>query len=194
MALQLVPEQLDDGAPVYLQIAGVIRAQVERGELASGEKLPTIRALAERLDVNRDTVAAAYETLAAEGIVDARVGRGTFVRGLRVRAGDAAPVAISLSRHAERLLELERARFAYGAGRGALPLHALKPDARHFPIDAFRRSLARVLQQGGGELLGYGDPQGHLGLREVLAERLRAHGVLVGPESIVLVQIGRAHV
>jgi DNA-binding transcriptional MocR family regulator len=188
MALQLAPEQLDGGAPVYLQIAGAIRAQVERGELASGERLPTIRALAEHLDVNRDTVAAAYEALAAEGVVDAKVGRGTFVRGLRARAAAAAPVAISLSRHAERLLELERARVAYGAGRGALPLHALKPDARHFPIDAFRRSLLRVLKEGGNELLGYGDQQGALSLREVLAERLRAQGILVGPESIVLCQ------
>ena len=138
--------------------------------------------------MNRDTVAAAYEALAAEGIVDAQVGRGTFVRGLRPRAQAAGPVAISLSRHAERLLELDRARVSYGAGRGALPLHALKPDPRHFPLDAFRRSLGRVLQEGGAELLTYGDQQGYLGLREVLAERLRTHGLLVGPESIVLCQ------
>jgi DNA-binding transcriptional MocR family regulator len=188
MGLQLASEQLDGAVPVYLQIAGAIRAQVEDGTLASGERLPTIRSLAERLDLNRDTVAAAYEALAAEGIVDARVGRGTFVRGLRARAGAAGAVAISLSRHAERLLELERARVAYGAGRGAIPLHALKPDPEHFPLEAFRRSLLRVLRDGGAELLGYGDQQGHLGLREVLAERLRVHGVPVGPESIVLCQ------
>src|SRR5262245_47987877 len=188
MAFQLAPEQLESGAPVYLQIAGAIRAQVESGGLASGEKLPTIRALAERLDVNRDTVAAAYEALAAEGVVDAQVGRGTFVRGLRSRPRAAGPIAVSLSRHAERLRQLERARVGYGAGRGAIPLHALKPDARHFPLDAFRRSLARALQDGGPELLGYGDQQGYLGLREVLAERLRGHGILVGPESIVLSQ------
>jgi 2-aminoadipate transaminase len=188
MAFQLAPEQLESGAPVYLQIAGAIRAQVENGVLASGEKLPTIRALAERLDVNRDTVAAAYEALAAEGVVDAQVGRGTFVRGLRTRPRASGPVVISLSRHAERLLELERARVGYGAGRGAIPLHALKPDPRHFPLDSFRRSLARVLQDVGAELLTYGDQQGYLGLREVLAERLRTHGILVGPESIVLCQ------
>jgi DNA-binding transcriptional MocR family regulator len=83
---------------------------------------------------------------------------------------------------------LDRARVAYGAGRGAIPLHALVPDASHFPLDAFRRSLARVLADGGAPLLSYGDPQGYLGLREVLAERLRASGILVGPESLVLCQ------
>jgi DNA-binding transcriptional MocR family regulator len=188
MSLHLVPEQLAGEAPVYLQIAGAIRAQVESGALGSGERLPTIRALAERLAVNRDTVAAAYEALAAEGLVDARVGRGTFVRGQRARTRAAGPVTIPLSRQAGRLLELERARVAYGAGRDAIPLHALMPDPNHFPLDAFRRSLARVLQDGGAELLTYGDQQGYLGLREVLAERLRTQGVLVGPESIVLCQ------
>jgi DNA-binding transcriptional regulator YhcF (GntR family) len=47
MGFQLAPEQLDDAAPVYLQIAGAVRAQVESGALASGDRLPTIRHLAE---------------------------------------------------------------------------------------------------------------------------------------------------
>jgi DNA-binding transcriptional MocR family regulator len=188
MAFHLAPEQLAGGAPVYQQIADAIRAQVESGALAAGDRLPTIRELAQCLAVNRDTVASAYEALAADGVVDAQVGRGTFVRGLRPRARATAPVAPSLSASAERLVALDRARVAYGAGRGAIPLHALVPDADHFPLDAFRRSLARALAEGGAALLSYGDPQGYLGLREVLAERLRASGILVGPESLVLCQ------
>src|SRR4030095_10444222 len=89
---------------------------------------------------------------------------------------------------AERRLGLEPPRVGYGAGRGAIPLHALKPDPRHFPLDSFRRSLARVLQDVGAAPLTDGAQQGYLGLREVLAERLRTHGILVGPESIVLCQ------
>jgi DNA-binding transcriptional MocR family regulator len=188
MAFHLAPDQLDGGAPVYQQIAAAIRAQVESGALAPGDRLPTIRELAQRLAVNRDTVASAYEALAADGVVDAQVGRGTFVRGLRPRARATAPVTPSLSGSAERLVALDRARVAYGAGRGAIPLHALVPDPDHFPLDAFRRSLARALAEGGAALLSYGDPQGYLGLREVLAERLRASGILVGPESLVLCQ------
>jgi GntR family transcriptional regulator/MocR family aminotransferase len=188
MALQLVPEQLVGGAPVYRQIAAAIRDQIESGTLLSGNRLPTIRALAEQLSVNRDTVSAAYETLAAEGLVDARVGRGTFVRGLRPRGAAAAPVALTLSANAERLVAYDRARVAYGAGRDAIPLHALVPDANHFPVDAFRRSLTRAVREGGAALLGYGHPQGSLALREVLAERLRSSGILVGPESLVLCQ------
>src|SRR5262245_35489604 len=188
MAFQLGPDTLGGTAPGDRQIAEAARAQGENGALAAGDRLPTIRQLAERLAVNRDTVASAYEALAADGVVDAQVGRGTFVRGLRPRGRATPPLAPALAAGAERLVALDRARVAYGAGRGAIPLHALIPDAAHFPLDAFKRSLARALAEGGAPLLGYGDPQGHLGLRRVLAERLRASGILVGPESLVLCQ------
>jgi 2-aminoadipate transaminase len=55
-------------------------------------------------------------------------------------------------------------------------------------VVAFRRSLNRAFAASGAELLTYGSPQGHAGLREVLAERLAAAGTRVGPESVVLCQ------
>ncbi len=177
------------GHPVYQQIADQIRGQVASGELAPGDRLPPIRELARQLGVNRDTVSTAYETLAAEGVVDGKVGRGTYVRGLRPRPSSLrAPVSVRLAAGAERLLDFDRARVSYGAGRGAIPLHALKPDPAHFPLDAFRRAVARAFTEMGPEVLNYGDPQGYLGLREVIAESLRVAGTLVGPESIVLTQ------
>lgn len=176
-------------APVYRQIADQIRSRVQRGELGAGDRLPPIRDLARQLGVNRDTVSMAYETLAAEGLVDARVGRGTFVRGLRPRPAPwSEPPEPPLAAGTERLVRFERQRVAYGAGEGAIPLHALVPDPALFPVEAFRRSLGRAFAAGGAELLTYGSPQGHAGLREVLAERLGASGTRVGPESIVICQ------
>lgn len=173
--------------PVYRQIAEQIRAAVEAGGLGEGARLPTIRALAAGLGVHRDTVGLAYEALAAEGLVESRVGSGTFVRGRRARAPAAAPPAEPpFAQGIERLLELERARSRYPDAAGVVPLHALVPDPRGFPVDAFRRALQRAFEGGGASLLVYGGPQGHAGLREVLASRLRGAGVLVGPEAIVL--------
>ena len=178
------------GAPSISRSLGAIRAQVEAGALASGEKLPTIRSLAEHLAVNRDTVAAAYEALAAEGVVDARVGRGTFVRGLRSRARAAGPIALAaLGARPSACSSSSAPASPYGAGSWRHPLHALKPDPR--ALSRSTRSAARsgaCSQDGGPRAPLLRDQQGHLGLREVLAERLRAHGILVGPESIVLCQ------
>ncbi len=66
--------------PVYQQIAAQLRAEIERGERAPGERLPAIRTLASELGLHRDTVALAYESLSESGWVEAKVGSGTFVR------------------------------------------------------------------------------------------------------------------
>lgn len=177
------------GAPVYQQIADQIRDQVSRGLLTPGERLPPIRELARRLGVNRDTVSSAYETLAAEGVIDARVGRGTFVRGLRPRGGaPTEPTETRLAAGTVRLVEFERSRVAYGATTNAICLHALKPDPSLFPAEAFRRAMNRVLATRGPEVLDYGDPQGDRFLRDAIAERLRAAGTQVSSEEIILCQ------
>ncbi len=176
------------GRPVYQQIADQIRERVESGTLAEGDRLPPIRELAQSLGVNRDTVGLAYEALAAEGVVAARVGRGTFVRGLRPRGRPAVVSEPVLSPVVERLLDHERGRPRYASAPDAIPLQAVIPDPRLYPVETFRRAVNRVLGEGGAALLGYGAPAGHAGLRELLAAHLGAFGVRVGAESVVLCQ------
>lgn len=60
-------------------IADSIRALVERGDLGSGDSLPPVRALADALKVNRNTVVAAYRHLAGAGIVVTRGRGGTLI-------------------------------------------------------------------------------------------------------------------
>ncbi len=174
------------GSPVYQQIADHIRAEIESGALRSGARLPTIRALAADVGVNRDTVALAYEALGSAGLLESVVGRGTFVRGLAVAADEAAPIEVPLSGPVEELLAHEAGAPRFGSGEGVVPLHSLVPDPAFYPVDAFRRSLNRVMQRDGAELLSYGTPQGHPGLREVIAERFARAGCRQGADEIVL--------
>jgi GntR family transcriptional regulator len=67
------------GIPVYLQLMQQIRHGVETGALRAGERLPTIRSLAEELVVNPNTVVRAYRELQHEGIVELRQGSGAYV-------------------------------------------------------------------------------------------------------------------
>jgi GntR family transcriptional regulator len=69
----------NDGVPIYLQIVQQVRRQIACGELREGEELPSIRALAERLMVNPNTVARAYRELEVAGVVTSSRGLGTFV-------------------------------------------------------------------------------------------------------------------
>src|SRR5437764_15386970 len=68
-----------DGVPIYLQIVNQVKYLVAAGRLLAGEELPPIRALAERLVINPNTVARAYRELERAGVVTKRSTTGTFV-------------------------------------------------------------------------------------------------------------------
>src|SRR6266704_1817677 len=68
------------GLPLYRQICQRLREAILSGELSEGTRLPTERALASELGVNRTTVMNAYNELASEGLIEGHVGRGTLVR------------------------------------------------------------------------------------------------------------------
>jgi GntR family transcriptional regulator len=66
-------------SPIYKQISDQVRLAVATGKLEVDDQLPSVRALAETLVVNPNTVARAYADLAREGLIEARPGRGVFV-------------------------------------------------------------------------------------------------------------------
>jgi GntR family transcriptional repressor for pyruvate dehydrogenase complex len=64
---------------VFEQIAMQIEQQILRGDLRTGDRLPTERELAEKFRASRTAVREAMKTLAQKGLVDMRPGRGTIV-------------------------------------------------------------------------------------------------------------------
>lgn len=75
------PFSIDPGdeLPVGLQLTWRLRALIATGRLASGERLPSFRRLADWAGVNVNTVRAVYAGLEQEGLVVSRQGQGTFV-------------------------------------------------------------------------------------------------------------------
>src|SRR5919204_3678977 len=67
------------GLPIYTQIVNQVQAQVASGILKPGDQLPTVRALAEELRVNFNTVARAYRLLDEARIISTQQGRGTYI-------------------------------------------------------------------------------------------------------------------
>src|SRR5688500_16844843 len=67
------------GLPIYTQIVNQVQAQVAGGILKPGDQLPTVRALAEELRVNFNTIARAYRILDEARIISTQQGRGTYI-------------------------------------------------------------------------------------------------------------------
>lgn len=67
------------GVPIYIQLIDGVRHAVEIGSLGSGDRLPTVRALAGELNVAPNTVVKAYNELQRDGLIESRPGVGTVV-------------------------------------------------------------------------------------------------------------------
>jgi len=75
----LVSIDENDSRPIYLQITSQIKEQVSNGMLPPGTELPSVRELADSLDINMHTVRNAYLKLREDGIIKLRLGRRAII-------------------------------------------------------------------------------------------------------------------
>ena len=93
-----IPTITDRGGPLYLRIVSALSDDISAGRLHHGQQLPTHRALAAALGVDLTTVTRAYTEARRQGLTEARVGRGTFVKAGPSQPGrQAIPPGIDLS-------------------------------------------------------------------------------------------------
>lgn len=162
--------------PKYQALADAISTAVRAGHLGQGDRLPPVRDLAYRIGVTPGTVARAYRLATDRGLLDAEVGRGTFVRGAGPDNARPAPGRTPTA-------GLER-REAPG---GPLDLRG----SRAPEVGQERRIgalMSRIITRNGGSLpvwdyRRYGDD---LPEREAGAAWLRAGGVVASAADIVI--------
>ncbi len=65
--------------PIFRQIVDQVRVAVASEKIATGDSLPSVRALASDLVVNPNTIVRAYSELTKDGVIESQRGRGFFV-------------------------------------------------------------------------------------------------------------------
>lgn len=70
---------LDLSKPLYEQVLNQIRSSIAKGEIALGEKIPSVRELAQALKITPNTVMRAYQELERDQLTETRRGQGTFI-------------------------------------------------------------------------------------------------------------------
>jgi len=181
--------------PVYRQLVDAIRAMIAASDLVPGDALPSTRRLAEALGLNRSTVYRAYQELWALGYLESRSGSYTTVRSRADLAAEPPERASGLIAWDERaaprcrvlFAEYDRMRQRRATVRATcVDFATLAPDERLLPVPEFRSCMQQVLARNGRNLLQYGDTLGYKPLRESIAQRMRHHGVAVGPDEILV--------
>ncbi|MBM3573255.1 MAG: PLP-dependent aminotransferase family protein, partial [Alphaproteobacteria bacterium] len=186
--------------PIGAQLYMALRDMMLSGAIAAGARLPASRTLARDLGLSRTTVIDAYERLIAEGLVESRVGSGSFVSAVLNAERPQPPPAQGKPRPAHKP-DLSRAmdwavnRFS---DRSRLPhvprafITAL-PAFDEFPMAQWARLAAKHWRGSRDEVMGYGPPLGHAGLREAIAGHLRANRGIACEKEQIFITGGAQH-
>ncbi len=158
-------ELISTAVPRYKQIADQIAKAIESGELAETHRLPTHRALADQLSVTVGTVTRGYAELERRGLIEARVGAGTYVR------------ARNSGRWAFDSLEedTQQCHLDYN-----IPPFLDRADMLNRAMHALAKQ-PEVLNQS----MLYQQPEGFLRHRQVFADWLQRQGVALTAERLL---------
>ena len=161
--------------PLYEQLYAALADEIRTGQRAPGTPLPGRRTMAAQQGVSVNTVDAAYQMLAAEGLAEPRPRSGFYVQktyGMlhsRVRRAAATPAAAAPAEPAP----------LYDLSTGSV-------DTALFPARSWGRIQKELLYQR-PELLQRGEMQGDAPLRAQIAAYLSSYrGVECTPEQIVV--------
>lgn len=183
----------DSDVSLYMQIANRLRFLILSGALADGAQLPPERKLSADLGVTRGTVTNAYHELVAEGLAEARVGRGTIVRQTRaLEAPDFRPPApswpalfVPQPRRLQEPLLQDVARLVSRPDVIAFTAGVPAPDL--YPADAFRAAVYALLSEDHTEFLGPCATEGHRQLRQAIAAHMTRQGTSVSWEQVLVI-------
>lgn len=175
--------------PLFRQLTAYLRDQILAGALAPGTRLPPQRILAQRLEVNRSTIVAAYQELQADGLVAGHAGGGTVVcpadvHGTGNEYFDWHDIMDREPFVHDRSLAAEVAEARTRPGIVSLAQGELAPELR--PTATLRALFheAPVTE----DWLGYEDMYGYRPLRESIAEYMTGRGAPTDPGQVLALE------
>lgn len=180
--------QRSDAEYNHRQLYRILKDGILRAALPAGSKLPPSREMAQTLGIARNTIVQVYEQLALEGLVQAGVGRGTYVAEVAPAFADQPPPP-AVQRRGTPLSRRGRA-IVGGARASPLQWGAFAPgvpELRLFPGAVWSRLHAQAWREAPPQRLSYATGAGDPVLREAIAEHLQGtRGVVCSAEQILI--------
>lgn len=155
----------DSGEFLYHQLYNEIKELILNGELPPDTKLPTIRKLAEKLEVNNVTVVTAYNQLEADGFIYKKVGSGSFVKKL------------------DKVEKLEEELESSGIAN----FGSTAPTPNLFPVEEIKAAIDEVLDRDKANAFIYQESKGYTPLRKSLVSYLEKLNIDTGIDNIQII-------
>ena len=128
---------IQDGVPIYRQIANQVRYMVASGILLPGEEISPVRSLALSLNVTPNTVVKAYDELEAVGVIFKRRGAGTYISNEQTPLADRERKRIVEARSDGLLAEAHQLDFS---STELLSLFTKRQSALHSAEDSNKKA------------------------------------------------------
>ncbi|WP_417408179.1 PLP-dependent aminotransferase family protein [Hoeflea sp.] len=184
----------DQDRKISVQLYMGLRDIILSGGLNGGERLPATRTLASEVGVSRTTALDAVSRLISEGLLESRIGAGTFVSHTMTGRAQVKPKIVGAEHERQprlspstlraRQLFAERRRLPHKSQAFVTALPALNA----FPMAQWARLSARHLRSDRDAVMGYGNPYGLPRLRAAIATHLNAsRGIQCDPEQVFVV-------
>jgi GntR family transcriptional regulator/MocR family aminotransferase len=171
----------------YLQLAETIRSAIKQGQLAAGDKLPSVRSISGDLGLNRHTVMKSLSELVAEGWIESvqRVGY-KVVHSVPVEQSQALSKVTENSDQIDyRFVRRGTQIPSYSANNFAYNFSGGQPDLGLFPFDEFKRCMSDVLTRPDLSQLSYGQSDGTPELIDQIKIYLRKSRAITDREIVI---------
>lgn len=171
---------------LYQQVINMIREMHDVGTLRTGDKLPSLRKLSQKLSVSIPTVRQAYTELESLGEIEARPKSGYYLRTKprdlelpkRVRPSS-RPLAVRRQSLIEQVFDAIHAP-------GVIPLGIANPAGAYSSDKSLARVMRRVLANSGSKAISYGPMAGFEPLRRHIASRYLDQGLQLNPDEVMI--------
>lgn len=174
---QLTLDICPSNSPYYLRLAQAIKQCISSSQVTPGERLPTARALAHQLNINRHTVMRSYAELIAQGWVENKV-RSHYAVSTHLPV-EGSHLKASLEHTTEEAFDWQLknvaapSNFIKSTACYQYSFAGGQPDTALFPFDEYKNHINDALKRVRPEALHYGENQGDPHLVEQISIYLR---------------------
>ncbi|WMJ79919.1 PLP-dependent aminotransferase family protein [Clostridium sp. MB40-C1] len=179
---------LTEAKPIYTQIHDYIKEMIKTGMLPHGSKLPSTRELGKIINVSRNSIIKAYESLEDDELVYTIKGKGTFVSHVKVILEDKWTIdwTDKINNYANNADKLDIIKTEKKYKKGMISFKSIAPDGSLFDMEEFKRAFSSRISIEREKILNYGYAQGYKPLIDYLMEYMQSKGVNTTNKDILV--------